>query len=48
MFAYFYLTIQYNPIEMANNLRQSNGTIPGVRPGRPTADFIAKILSKIT
>ena len=48
MFAYFYLAIQYNPIEMANNLRQSNGTIPGVRPGRPTADFIAKILSKIT
>ncbi len=48
MFAYFYLTIQYNPIEMANNLRQSNGTIPGVRPGRPTADFIARILSKIT
>ncbi len=48
MFAYFYMSIQYNPIEMANNLRQSNGTIPGVRPGRPTADFIAKILSKIT
>lgn len=48
MFAYFYLTIQYNPIEMANNLRQSNGTIPGVRPGKPTSDFIAKILSKIT
>jgi preprotein translocase subunit SecY len=33
---------------MANNLRQSNGTIPGIRPGKPTADFIAKILSKIT
>ncbi len=47
-FAYFYVTIQYNPIEMANNLRQSNGTIPGIRPGKPTADFIAKILSKIT
>ena len=48
MFAYFYVTIQYNPIEMANNLRQSNGTIPGVRPGKPTSDFIARILSKIT
>ena len=48
MFAYFYVTIQYNPVEMANNLRQNNGTIPGIRPGKPTADFIAKILSKIT
>ena len=48
MFAYFYMTIQYNPLEMANNLRQNNGTIPGIRPGKPTADFIAKILSKVT
>ncbi len=48
MFAYFYMSIQYNPLEMANNLRQSNGTIPGIRPGRPTADFIHKILNKIT
>lgn len=47
-FAYFYMTIQYNPLEMANNLRQSNGTIPGIRPGKPTADFIGKILSKVT
>ena len=47
-FAYFYVTIQYNPIEMSNNLRQNNGTIPGIRPGKPTTDFIAKILSKIT
>lgn len=47
-FAYFYLSIQYNPIEMANNLRQSSGTIPGIRPGKPTSDFIAKVLSKIT
>ncbi|MCR5636506.1 MAG: preprotein translocase subunit SecY [Clostridiales bacterium] len=47
-FAYFYTTIQYNPIEMANNLRQNNGTIPGIRPGKPTTDFIAKILSRIT
>ncbi len=47
-FAYFYTTIQYNPIEMANNLKQNNGTIPGIRPGTPTADFIRKILSRIT
>lgn len=47
-FAYFYVTIQYNPIEMSNNLRQNNGTIRGIRPGKPTTDFIAKILSKIT
>lgn len=48
MFAYFYMSIQYNPLEMANNLRQNNGTIPGIRPGKPTADFITKILSKVT
>ncbi len=48
MFAYFYVAIQYNPIEMANNLRQNNGTIPGIRPGRPTSDYIQRILSKIT
>ena len=48
MFAYFYVAITYNPIEMANNLRQSNGTIPGIRPGKPTSDFLAKVLSKVT
>lgn len=48
MFGYFYTTIQYNPVEMANNLKQNNGTIPGIRPGAPTADFIRKILSRIT
>lgn len=48
LFAYFYTSIQYNPIEMSNNLRQNNGTIPGIRPGKPTSDFIAKILSRIT
>ena len=48
MFAYFYTTIQYNPIEMANNLKSNNGTIPGIRPGAPTADYIRKILSRIT
>lgn len=48
MFAYFYVAITYNPIEMSNNLRQSNGMIPGIRPGKPTADYLAKILSKVT
>ncbi len=48
MFAFFYITIQYNPMEMANNLRQNHGAIPGIRPGKPTSDYIAKILSKIT
>ena len=47
-FNYFYVSLQYNPIEIANNLRQSNGAIPGIRPGKPTSDYIAKVLSKIT
>ncbi len=48
MFAFFYATIQYNPIEMANNLRKNSGAIPGIRPGRPTADYIHRILNRIT
>ena len=47
-FAYFYATIQFNPVEMANNLRKNGGAIPGIRPGKPTSDFISKILSRIT
>ena len=47
-FNYFYVAIQYNPIEISNNLRNNSGTIPGIRPGRPTSDFIARIISKIT
>jgi len=47
-FAYFYSTIQYNPIEMANNLRKNNGAIPGIRPGRPTSDYIFRVLSRLT
>ncbi|MBR3909484.1 MAG: preprotein translocase subunit SecY [Clostridia bacterium] len=47
-FAYFYATIQFNPVEMANNLRKNGGAIPGIRPGQPTTDFISKILSRIT
>ena len=47
-FNYFYVAVQYNPIEIANNLRNNNGTIPGYRPGKPTSDFITKCLGKIT
>lgn len=47
-FNYFYVAMQYNPVEIANNLRQSNGGIPGIRPGKPTSDYIQKVLSKIT
>ncbi len=47
LFNYFYVAIQYNPVEMANNLRQSNGGIPGIRPGKPTSDYIDRVLKKI-
>ena len=47
-FSYFYATIQFNPIEIANNLKRNGGFIPGFRPGKPTSDFISKVLSKIT
>lgn len=46
-FAYFYSTIQYNPIEMANNLRKNNGAIPGIRPGRPTSEYIFRVISRL-
>ena len=47
-FSYFYATMQFNPIEVANNLKKNGGFIPGFRPGKPTADFIMKVLNKIT
>lgn len=47
-FAYFYSAIQYNPIEMANNIRKNSGAIPGIRPGKPTSDYITKVLSRLT
>ena len=47
-FAYFYSTIQFNPIEVANNLKKNGGYIPGFRPGKPTSEFIKKVLNKIT
>ena len=47
-FSYFYAGMTFNPIEVANNLKKNGGFIPGFRPGKPTADFITKVLNKIT
>ena len=47
-FNYFYVAVQYQPMQMANDIRKNSGTIPGIRPGKPTADFIQRVISKIT
>ncbi len=47
-FAYFYLAISFNPVEVANNLKNNGGSIPGIRPGKPTVDYITKILGRVT
>jgi len=47
-FAYFYSSIQYDPVEMSNNIRNNHGAIPGYRPGEPTANYIRKIINRIT
>jgi preprotein translocase subunit SecY len=47
-FSYFYATIQFNPVEIANNLKKQGGFIPGFRPGKPTIDFIKRVLNRIT
>jgi preprotein translocase subunit SecY len=47
-FSYFYATVQFNPIEVSNNLKKNGGFIPGFRAGKPTSEFIAKVLNKIT
>ncbi len=47
-FTYFYTAIQFNPIEISNNMKKNGGFVPGIRPGKPTSDFVARILSKIT
>jgi len=47
-FSYFYLAISFNPVEVANNLKKNGGFIPGLRPGKPTSDFISASLKKIT
>ncbi len=46
-FSWFYSTIQYDPVEISNNLKKNGGFIPGFRPGKPTADFIKKVIGKI-
>jgi preprotein translocase subunit SecY len=46
-FTYFYSTIQFNPIEMSNNIKKSGGYIPGIRPGKPTSDYISRITSRL-
>ncbi len=46
-FSYFYAAVQYNPIEISNNIKKNGGFIPGIRPGKPSSDFISKILSKV-
>ena len=48
VFAYFYSAIQFNPVEVANNMKKNGGFIPGFRPGKPTSDFIKKVLNKVT
>jgi len=47
-FSYFYVLISFNPVEVANNIKENGGAIPGIRPGRPTSDYIKKILNRIT
>lgn len=47
-FTYFYTSITFNPVEVSNNIKKNNGMIPGIRPGRPTSDYISKVLSRIT
>ena len=47
-FAYFYILISFNPVEVANNIRNNGGAVPGIRPGKPTSDYIRKILNRIT
>ena len=48
LFSYFYNTIQFNPVEISNNLKKNGGFIPGFRPGKPTADFLAKVIGRLT
>jgi preprotein translocase subunit SecY len=48
LFSYFYIMISFNPVEVSNNIRNQGGAVPGIRPGKPTADYIARILRKIT
>ena len=46
-FAYFYTSITFNPVEIANNMKKSGGFIPGIRPGKPTSDYLTKVVNKM-
>ena len=48
LFSYFYIMISFNPVEVANNIKNQGGSVPGIRPGKPTSDYIKKILNRIT
>ena len=48
LFSYFYIMISFNPVEVSNNIRSQGGSVPGIRPGKPTSDYIKKILNRIT
>ncbi len=47
-FSYFYISISFNTVEVSNNLKKNGGFVPGIRPGRPTAEYIKKILNRVT
>lgn len=47
-FAYFYILISFNPVEISNNLKKNGGSIPGIRPGKPTSDYITRVLNRVT
>ncbi len=47
-FSYFYTAVQFNPVDVADNMRKFGGFIPGIRPGKPTAEYIDRVLSRIT
>lgn len=47
-FNFFYISIQYNPVEISNNIKNNGGTIPGIRPGKPTSDFIIRVVNRVT
>jgi preprotein translocase subunit SecY len=48
LFSYFYIMISFNPVEVSNNIRNQGGAVPGIRPGKPTAEYVARILRRIT
>ena len=47
-FTFFYTMIAFNPVELANNIKKNGGFVPGIRPGKPTAEFITKVVNRVT